>query len=61
MSERFWTLTPDPDVPEHPLNLGEDWVGVVDEEQCGVVAWCHIDTVDAVIHGLATHTPQAIS
>lgn len=49
---RFWTLHPDPAVPEHPTSLGTGWVGIVDEEAGGVVAWAHQDTAPAVISGL---------
>ena len=50
---RFYTLLPDPAVPEHPQNLGTGWVGVVDEHAGGVVAWCHETTAAAVINGLS--------
>lgn len=52
---RFWTLTPDPDVPEHPT--GEGWVGIVDEQESGVVAWCHESRAAALINTLAYQTP----
>jgi hypothetical protein len=57
MSDRFWVTTLDPEsVPEHNSvkdTFGSETVGVVDEEQGGVIAYAGQDNAEMIRVALA--------
>ena len=50
--ERFWTVSPDPDVPGHVTPYGAETVGIVDEEEGGVILWTHQNNAARILAAL---------
>lgn len=60
---RFWTTdatdiidTLGSDLTEDELPYGKDTVGIVDENEGGVIAYCHKDTAPAILDALRVKT-----
>lgn len=51
---RFWTTDIDPGEPASPLNWLDEGklVGIVDEQEGGIIVYCHVDNTDRILNAL---------